>query len=156
MEYYFLSLRYFLLTQSQHLVARICLNKQFLILMFFKKYNMKINACSSNMPIHAMFKCNDQVSSFLERFFKFILGFPLKCWDSERKKLLKHILFLLLDLRSPQSDNSERQTNWKVDRLSWLPIYHHKYDPPWNIIFKDWKDNKLNSSLSYCAVTTAY
>lgn len=155
-EYYLFSVRYSSLTQSQHPVARICLNKQFLILTFFNKslYNIKINTYSSNMHMHSVVKCNDEPSSFLERFFKFILGFLLKDWDAERKKCLKH-LFLPLDLRIPRSDDSGHQTNWKAVRLSWLPICCRKYDPPWTIIFKDWKDNKLNSTLSYCGATPA-
>lgn len=92
-------------------------------------------------------------SSWLENFFKVVLGFLLKCCSAGRKKPLKHILFLPLDLRNLQSNDSEQQTNWKATRLSWLAFYCHKFDPPWNIIFKNWKDNKLNSALSYCGAT---
>lgn len=91
--------------------------------------------------------------SQLENFFKLVLDFLLKCQGAERKKPLKHILFFPLDLSSLQSDDSEQQTNGKAARLPWLPFYCHKFDPPWNIIFKDWKDSKLNSALSYHGTT---
>lgn len=158
-EYYCFSLRYSSLTQSQHPVPKISLNKQFLIFMFFKKYlqNTKINGfpCSFHQTclhmqwLNVMTRC----SSYLENFFKLVLGFLLKFWGAERKKPLKHILFLPLDLRSLQSNDSEQKTNWKAAGLSWLPSYHHKFDLPWNIIFRDWKDNRLNSALSYSGAT---
>lgn len=126
----------------------------FLLNIFKDKNKLFYLFISPNMMLtHAMFKSEDQLFQLVWKFFKLILKFLLKYWGAERKKPLKHILFFPLDLRSLQSNDSEQETNGKAARLSWLPFYCHKFDPAWNIIFKDWTDRKLNSALSYHGTT---